>query len=281
MDQPVVIPKTIHQIWYQGQSQIPSKYRAFMKTWTDQQDLRYEFWDEKRILNVVPKEWMDILSVGKLIEKIDFAKYVILYLFGGVYVDMDLFAIQEISPFLQQNSSKDLIVFTHNTPKITIVVNNLLGLHGRMIINNAIIFCTKGNPKMLNIISACIASSKKNHLLISNQLRCLVTTGPIMFTNEIRKMKGWKDFTMSQDIFEPYTTLELTKLCADVGKWSHDGLVDEKEYENLMYFLANHKPIPNTFGIHVLDLNWFKNGKNNWKFVIFKKICYTPRALRK
>lgn len=270
------IPHIIHQIWFQGESVIPEKYRAFRKTWKDQDTFRYEFWDEERICNLMdffPEYRATYISFPTMIQKIDFAKYVILYVYGGAYIDMDVFAVADLSSFLHTQSNMSFIVFQHNTPSITITVNKFMGLDGNKIINNAVIFCTSRNERMVSIIETCQnaqANWRKNWL--SLQLRCLVTTGPIVFTNCIRKMDGWKSCVLPCEIFEPFTTLDMMKM-SEKCTHKENGFVN---YDDLMSFFRNSQPIPTTVGIHVLDLNWFKNGKENWKFKAFKKMQKIP-----
>ena len=43
----IMIPRTIHQIWMQGQEVLPAKYQAFQQTWKQEKDFAYEFWDQK------------------------------------------------------------------------------------------------------------------------------------------------------------------------------------------------------------------------------------------
>lgn len=277
------IPRVIHQIWFQGKHELSEKYLSFQRTWKDLPGFNYEFWDSDRIDCIVGKDkvWSDIYySFPTMIQKIDFAKYLILYLYGGIYVDMDSFAFLDsnlrIENLLKRKKKQDLIVFTHNTPQSTVTINKFMGLYGAMIINNAVIFSSARNEKMKKIVDACISAQKRwRKNLVSVQLRCLVTTGPIVFTNCIRTIPNWKEFTLSHDIFEPYTTIELTRLSQAYKEWKRTHITLMNEYDNLMMFLQQHREMNDTIAIHVLDLSWFKNSKNNWKFRIFGSLQKT------
>jgi len=271
------IPMIIHQIWFQGRQDIPGKYQAFRQTWL-QQGCPYHFWEEESIKSIlssndVPPLWKRTYdSFHTMIQKIDFAKYVILYLFGGIYLDMDIFAIRPLSDLDAILQTNDFVVFKHNTPCITITMNKMMGLHGNILINNAVIFCTRKNEKIVSIINACCKAQqglKKN--FISSQLKCLVTTGPILFTNEITRFQHWKSFVMPARTFEPFTTLQLVNLRYDDvhQEVENPGHID---YVKFMQFLTTQKDMNGVIGIHVLDLNWFKNGKNNWKFRAYKTL---------
>lgn len=275
------IPSNIHQIWFQGKNEIPRKYLEFSKTWVHQQSHTYNFWDSTSIDALFSSKQIDPLwrsvyhGFPTMIQKIDFAKYVILYMFGGVYIDMDVFAVRDLSFMSDLLSKKDFIVFQHNTPCITITMNKMMGLQGTKLINNAVIFSSRRNEKMRIIINTCCAAQlhwRKN--LFSLQLRCLVTTGPIVFTNCIRQFEDWESYVMPAEMFEPYTTLEMTKLS---DYFNNEQI--EVDYDKVIKFLISHKDMSRVVGIHVLDLNWFKNGKNNWKFKAYRSIQKIKKSI--
>lgn len=83
----------LHQIWFQGKENIPNKYKKYQNEWEVQYP-EYQLWDQKKIENLLNsfnekiKEYYNQLPF--MIQKIDIAKYLILYRFGGIYVDMDV-----------------------------------------------------------------------------------------------------------------------------------------------------------------------------------------------
>src|SRR6478609_4350884 len=149
-----MIPRTIHQIWMQGQEVLPAKYQAFQQTWKQEKDFHYELWDQQRIENLLVSsnnpEWQRIYNLcTTLIQKVDFGKYVILYTFGGIYVDMDVFSVKSVIPALGQSLSTfvdsieekghSIALFPHNGPYFTVLMNKMMGLRGNTIVNNAVI----------------------------------------------------------------------------------------------------------------------------------------------
>ena len=90
-----MIPKIMHQIWYQGEGKIPSKlkdYRANCKKIN--KGYKQYIWDGEMIERFIEDNYPQYSEVYKsfpmMIQKIDFAKYLILHFYGGVYVDMDV-----------------------------------------------------------------------------------------------------------------------------------------------------------------------------------------------
>lgn len=284
-----MIPKIIHQIWFQSEKNLPLKYKIFQQTWKNQPDFQYEFWDDQRIrkdiLGHCSKEWFHLYDTfPTMIQKIDLAKYFILYLYGGVYIDMDVFQIGNISAFMDIHKDLNFIVFEHNTPYITITINKMLGLSGNKIINNAVIFSTAREKHMENILNDCLSKSSGKYDFISLQLRCLVTTGPVMFTNSLRRDAKLKDFCHSFEIFEPFSTLQIVAMLEknnihEDNHWqeNHDSII------NYMNFLKGNIPENPccVVGIHVLDLSWFKKGKNNWKFRWFRRLHQMQKLVKK
>lgn len=95
------IPKIIHQIWYQGESNIPQEYVYYSKTWKSKnKDYEWLLWSEHDILQLIEVKFPEYLeffnSLPEMIQKIDFAKYCIIYTYGGVYVDMDSECLKSI-----------------------------------------------------------------------------------------------------------------------------------------------------------------------------------------
>jgi hypothetical protein len=284
------IPRVIHQIWFQGSPNLPEKYRKFQQTWKETTGFKYEFWDAERIesLLVYDNKWKETYhSFPTMIQKIDFAKYLILFVHGGIYVDMDAFAFPDtnvrLEDLLTAKKNVDFLVFQHNTPSGTVTFNKCMGLVGMKIINNAVIFSTRNNKKMKLIILSCMQAQKRwKRKCLSLQLRCLVTTGPIVFTNCVRSIPGWKECMMPYKMFEPYTTFEMENMFPLYKKWKklQENQVNQdnqekdelNEWEKLILFLSTQRDMEGTIAVHVLDLSWFKNGKDNWKFKTFRSL---------
>ena len=96
------IPKLIHQIWYQGEENIPLEYLKYSKSWIKlNPDYNHLLWDENSIDKLIRKKFKNYytlyLNFPTMIQKIDFAKYCIIYEYGGIYIDMDCECIKSIS----------------------------------------------------------------------------------------------------------------------------------------------------------------------------------------
>ena len=111
-----MIPKVIHQIYglcpKDANKDIPSDLLKYSKTWQEKNPTwKYKLWDRRQVeilLNDAPSEWKDTFyTLEHWVEQCDFARYYILYTYGGIYADMDTVCKVPAE------------TFTSNIPKIT------------------------------------------------------------------------------------------------------------------------------------------------------------------
>jgi mannosyltransferase OCH1-like enzyme len=178
-----MFPKTIHQIWLQGVDQIPVK---FVPNMTKNKELnsgfKYVLWDEFKILELIrtlDKKYLNTYSkLLYLHQKVDFARYVILYVHGGIYMDMDAYCIKSFNDVLTDYQSYELIVSKTNTS----FLENLLWVGSLTMINNGVIIAKSQSPTLSLLIDYITnLESDPKHILpkvwyINN------TTGPKIFT---------------------------------------------------------------------------------------------------
>lgn len=105
---PVKIPKIIHHIWV-GPKPVPELYEKYASTCKAlNPDFEYKLWtnrDVEEILNISPKH----KELYKAYEKVrlyagqkDVLEYMILYKYGGVYMDMDFECKKSLRPLHHQ-----------------------------------------------------------------------------------------------------------------------------------------------------------------------------------
>ncbi|XWV24975.1 glycosyl transferase [Tupanvirus deep ocean] len=101
-----MIPKIIHQIWLQGYNNIPSELNEFHdKCKKVNSDFEHMFWDNDRIKKLLEEEfgekYVAAFDYFKIFaQKADFARYAILYVYGGIYLDMDTMCKKNLNDFL-------------------------------------------------------------------------------------------------------------------------------------------------------------------------------------
>lgn len=175
------IPLIFHQIWYQGIDKIKNPYSdcrkkclAKLKEW---EGWEYMFWDKNSIEKLInenyPQFWDLYNYFDIMVQKIDLAKYIILYHFGGVYVDMDMECVRNIAKLIK--SSDELIISRIPKPY--------------WLYNNGILFSNPKNKFWIKFIDEIEKNKVKRWYHIKDYY-IGNTTGPLLFTNFIDKNKG-------------------------------------------------------------------------------------------
>lgn len=106
------IPKIIHQTW--KTKILPEKYKEYSKRWQLlHPDYEYILYDDKDLEDLVRKAFPNYLDfyingISSNIERVDFARYVMLYSKGGIYADIDTIPIKNFD-ILLENYNKILL----------------------------------------------------------------------------------------------------------------------------------------------------------------------------
>jgi mannosyltransferase OCH1-like enzyme len=105
------IPKVIHTMWISkdkqyGESLYPDKYKEHVETWLEKNpDFRHLHWTGEEIYNLIREyfpEYLDLYQkIQPVIRKCDFARFVVIAVYGGLYHDLDFYCLENVSPLLQ------------------------------------------------------------------------------------------------------------------------------------------------------------------------------------
>lgn len=110
-----MIPKIIWQTHKVEYSQLPEYMLECSKTWKKHNpEYEYRYLDDNDmdnfILEYFGKEWLDILNNCPIkIMKVDTFKYMLLYVYGGVYADIDYICSAPINSW--SDKEQNLIIF--------------------------------------------------------------------------------------------------------------------------------------------------------------------------
>jgi len=182
------IPKIIHQIWFQGESQIPDKYHPYQKSWRQlHSDWDYHLWDETQIERFIksrcPQYWNKYQSFPYMHQKIDFFKYLILYYQGGLYADMDSYALKPIDSLLDQIPNATTIVSEAAGNRLEHLAST--GSTETMINNGIMLAAPNGIfwKKLIETVVDTPTCPDKQ-----SQYKCIEnTTGPLIFSQSVHK----------------------------------------------------------------------------------------------
>lgn len=183
-----MIPSVIHSIWYQGWDKIPAKYQPYIQSVIDKNPgWTIMKWDENSLRDAIASLGDQYLakwnSMNILHQRIDFGRYAILYLYGGVSVDTDVVALKgfDYTPWFDE---KDLIVSKDSS--------------GRWI-NNATIIASKGNP----VIKALIDESTSACRWWEPEAVCVLNTTGITFFNKVLNKHKSEIKVLDNEYLEP------------------------------------------------------------------------------
>lgn len=88
------IPKIIHQIWTQGCDNIPEKYHKYTQSWKSAKGYQYMCWSDESIKELLMKYDESLIPIYEYFtlpqQRSDFGRYLLLYLYGGFYIDIDI-----------------------------------------------------------------------------------------------------------------------------------------------------------------------------------------------
>jgi len=95
------IPKTIHQIWLG--SKLPEAFYRFSKTWKKlHPNWNYKLWHDNNLPKLINYDLFK--SKTNYGERSDILRYEIIYLYGGLYVDIDFQCLKNIEPFFKHTN---------------------------------------------------------------------------------------------------------------------------------------------------------------------------------
>jgi mannosyltransferase OCH1-like enzyme len=251
---PLVVPKIIHQIWYQGQDLIPrdlkkksEKIKKKHPTW------QYILWDNDRIQTYFKSDKVILDTYNKLEflhQKVDFIRYCIIYNFGGVYLDMDITILKPIDNVINKihhnNSNQPDIECTLSYLKLNSIESYICCGYSKCI-NNAVIIA---NPQS-NFINTLINEIIQNKGLgkwyePTDSFRINRTTGPMMVTKMynmyLQKKQKKRVNILHWSYFEPCTLGDLCDIKSNtVAIHHHHTTWISKNITNLVYYYFKYK----------------------------------------
>lgn len=197
----MVFQKIIHQIWLQGENNIPVKFRDnITKTKNLHKKWNYILWDDLKIIKLLrtnDKLLNTYYKLEYLHQKVDFARYVILYIYGGIYIDIDAYAIKSLDKLVDLHKKYKLIVSK-------LRINNFEKLILGSEINNGIIIAHKKSIVLLDLIKSIIETPHCK--FYQNKIMCINSvTGPNRFSRIINKYVKYENevLILDNDYFEP------------------------------------------------------------------------------
>lgn len=166
-----MIPKIIHQTW--KTLDIPEQWKDAVELCkTINEEYKHIIWSDEMMENFVKKEYPDFFDIYMSyihdIQRCDSFRYLVLYKYGGIYLDMDIVCKKNLDSLLKY----DLVISNSaNTPSS---------------FTNAFYMVTPNNP----FIKFCIDNLPNyvnSYYYFGKHLHVINSTGPEFLTNMIKK----------------------------------------------------------------------------------------------
>lgn len=169
----MVVPKIIHQTW--KTSKVPDRWKKSQEEWKRlHPSWQYKLWTDTDNRNLIKNKYSWFLPIYDNykynIQRVDAVRYFILYEYGGVYSDLDLYPIKPVDTFLDGNEEAYFVP----SPSVA------------EIFTNAFMASEKGAPFWLVIFDKLKENKVPFWTKISKHLYIMYSTGPKMIDSVIK-----------------------------------------------------------------------------------------------
>jgi mannosyltransferase OCH1-like enzyme len=227
-----MIAHITHQIWFQGWPELPYKYRNHIEKLENfNPNWEHMKWDSESLRSECEKFSPEALAkfdgFEKMIQKVDFGRYIVLYNYGGVSVDCDAECLRSFDK-IPGIDRYDLILSKNPLN----MMENKVATYGLskdlIIINNATICCDKENYIMKHFIQFLIENESWNDdVMMDTQIK----TGPLIMSIFFNKYLD-DVLILDSDIFEPFGNInKMTVINHEYEQsWTRTGALPIKIY---------------------------------------------------
>ena len=178
---------------------IPDKYKEYVKKIINYHPTcNYMFFTDNDIINFIKNkmpEYKDTYNNLKYkIQKIDFFRYLAIYYYGGLYLDLDINIHRPIND-INLNKCIFPVEYERCTDKILLQQNN------KFLLGNYAFYAPKGDIFIKNIIDNIVSQRIDNKLIPNRKDKYIFyTTGPVLVT------QTYIDFNKKNnlDLIKPY-----------------------------------------------------------------------------
>eukprot|EP01084_Bolivina_argentea_P316554 548755_1 len=170
---------TVHQIWIQGEEHLKKARKHFYENFIEYkkiQEGKSFLWSEEMIESLIVHEYPEILtlyhSYSHFIMRVDLAKYIILHMYGGFYVDMDSECRLNFDGLAKMSNGGDQIIVCKVTDDAR------TKLYSKTFINNHFLYVPRRHHPFMDIMLREAPISAKRKPLEPMILYILRAVGP-------------------------------------------------------------------------------------------------------
>lgn len=250
----MTIPKIIHFIWVNFKNEldenpiIPENYLNNIENCKKiNSDFEIKIWNGKECYLMVEKyfpEKLDLYNSFKYpIQRCDMARLIILYVYGGIYSDMDRYSVNSYNLLLNKYNSYNIILGKYKFFPV---------------LSNDLIVSSKNNKYIYNCIN-----NITNFNYVYYYLIIFITTGPIFLTEQYYSYNNKKEILILDIELNPCDLCNCSFDIAESISFStfDNNWLDKKNYETLIrYINCNIYQIIIIIFIIIIFIYYFKIG---------------------
>jgi mannosyltransferase OCH1-like enzyme len=222
-----MIPYILHQT-YKSEDELTDEWKRYRDSWHKDEVWDYRFYNDQDLRNEVKDAFPEYLekfdSFSHFIERVDFARYVILYKYGGVYADFDMEKLLPFKPLMSNN----VVLLASECVEHTVKKFNK-----HIVLSNACMLSPAKNPYWLSLLHHIVSNYQAENGALKN-------TGPMAMTThyEDAMNRGGYLNLPDQTVFSTSSTLQLLPSCFLMPEtWTND---ISKVCKNSMSFAVHH-----------------------------------------
>jgi mannosyltransferase OCH1-like enzyme/GR25 family glycosyltransferase involved in LPS biosynthesis len=243
--QSICVPKIIHQLW--RDENIPDHLKLMQQSVIDNHpDYEYKLWKDSDILKFIEEFYPEMFhyynsGIEHIIQQIDFIRLLLIYHYGGIYIDLDSICLKPVNDILNYPCS------FINTKKHEAFVDKYYPL----IINNAFIAAEKQNnfikQILLHIIDYHDPVDYKEYCTFNPAYtKILKSAGPLCIT----------------DVYLKYQFQSMINLLPNTYYYGSDYDKKLTAEEILGYGIQLGNGIHDCHFIHLHESSWWRNNNN-------------------
>ena len=229
------IPQIIHQI-YEDLAGPPPSLVEISQSWKElNPDWEYRFWNKNDIETFLKTYYPEFIpaynAFSHNVQRWDAIRYLILYKFGGLYVDMDYECTENITPILcNTECAMGLEPEAH-----------AVRIHVPYIVGNAFMATVPEHPYFKELIDAVFYDNTKAGTYTDSVELILNTTGPFLTTRIYDNSKYQERITLiPAEIIAPITHSDIRKIMNEETSMSIESKV-EKSFAIHYFFGSWHE----------------------------------------
>jgi len=232
------IDKILHQTW--KTKELKGNFKRWRQVWLDEfPEYTHKFYTDQDIRDIIkthfPKYLKPFDNFHNQIERVDFFRYAILYLEGGIYADLDVIPLKDIDTLLK----KDKIILGLEPYEHRRDLYN-----SQEVICNAFMISPKGDKFWLHLMDYIVNNYKNQNPVW--------TTGPMCITNFYKDHPEYFDNVL---ILESDYLYPLTNGCTNKHKHIKG---------HLLKHISSKCDIEKAYVVHFWENSWsYKSSENN------------------